>query len=118
MKTIKNPNKNGRPKKPIAELRDYLVSVRLNTAEYYSAKAKATQAGVTLSEYLRLILRKSQVRQRLTPDQNRLILSLTAMGNNLNQLTKRANQAGYLAVGNELQSKISELDNVIKLIEK
>lgn len=118
MKQIKNRNNKGRPTVEAIERKSYFARVRLSTEEYYLTRAKAREAAMNMSEYIRVALRNSEVQQRLTPEQNRLILGLVGMGNNLNQLARRANQAGYLSVGIELNAKIVELDRVIKLIEK
>ncbi len=117
MKQVKNRNNKGRPTVEAIERKSYFARVRLSTEDYYLTRAKAREAAMNMSEYIRSALKNSQVRQRLTLDQNRLILALIGMGNNLNQLAKRANQAGYLSVGIELNAKIAELDNVIKQIE-
>lgn len=117
MKQIKNRNINGRPKKSITEVRDYFVRARLNITEYYSAKAKASQAGMKLSEYLRATLQNSQVKERLSKEHNHIILMLTTGLNNLNQLTKRAHQVGYFAIDREVKPLLKEFDNIIKRIE-
>ena len=59
MKSIKNRNTKGRPKMQTFEVRDYFAKVRLNTEEYYSTKAKASQAGMTMSQYIRATLQNS-----------------------------------------------------------
>ncbi len=113
----KNRNNNGRPKKSIADVRDYFVRVRLNASEYYSTKAKARQAGMKMSEYIRSALNSSVVKERFGKNHNKMILLLTSALNNLNQLTKRAHQAGYFAVDGELKPLIKDIDNTIKKIE-
>ncbi len=118
MKQIKNRNNKGRPTISEVDRKSYFARVRLSTEEYYLVRAKAREAAMTMSEYIRTMLRNSEVRQRLTPDQNKLILALVGMGNNLNQLAKRANQVGYTSVSGEINVKISEIDKVIKLIGK
>ncbi|CDN32703.1 hypothetical protein BN938_2633 [Mucinivorans hirudinis] len=57
-------------------------------------KAKARTARLTISEYIRSALRNSTVKERLTATHLQLITKLTGMANNLNQIAKRANQAG------------------------
>lgn len=116
MKQIKNRNNKGRPKVGEIDRKSYFARVRLSTEEYYLVRAKAREAAMNMSEYIRVALRNSEVQQRLTPEQNKLILGLVGMGNNLNQLARRANQVGYLSVGIEINAKIAELDRIIKLI--
>lgn len=117
MRQIKNRNTNGRPKKPISEVRDYFAKVRLNTEEYYSTKAKARKASMTMSDYIRATLENSVVKERFGKEHNHLILHLTTALNNLNQLTKRAHQAGYFAVDREVNPLINNINNIIKQIE-
>lgn len=117
MKTIKNRNNNGRPKKPTIEVKDYIVRVRLDMMEYFTLTEKAREAGMSLSHYIRIAINGSVVKQRLSKENNRIILQLTAGLNNLNQLTKKAHQVGYLAVEQELKPVVTGLENTIKQIE-
>ena len=117
MKTIKNRNENGRPPMSTIEVRDYVVRVRLNTIEYFTTTEKARDAGVSLSQYIRMAITNSVVKQRISKEHNCIILQLTAGLNNLNQLTKRAHQVGYFAVDRELKPVINALENIIKSIE-
>ena len=59
-------------------------------------------AGVTLGEYIRNMAINGNITAHLTPEDVKLIRSLSGMANNLNQLAKRANQAGFTHVGNEI----------------
>ena len=113
----KNRNNDGRPKLPILEKKSYKITVKFATAEYYSLKAKTRQAGVTVSEFIRLAIQNCSVKERLNPSHVKHISQLSGMANNLNQIAKRANQVGYLAVKQEHNSLINEIDNVIKTIE-
>ena len=117
MRTIKNRNNDGRPKLPKLEKKCHKVTVKFATAEYYSLKAKTRQAGVTVSEFIRLAIQNCSVKERLNPSHAKHISQLSGMANNLNQIAKRANQVGYLAVKQEHNSLIKGIDNVIKTIE-
>jgi hypothetical protein len=68
MKTIKNQNKNGRPKKEEADRKKYKLTVKMETEEYFSFRAKVRSAGLTQSEYIRRCIAKSEVKQRLTSE--------------------------------------------------
>ena len=113
----KNRNNNGRPKLPMSENKNYKVTVKFATAEYYSLKSKTRQAGMTISEFIRLAIQNCSVKERLNPSHIKHISQLSGMANNLNQIAKRANQAGYVAVRYEHNSLIKEIDNMIKTIE-
>lgn len=48
------PNRGGRPPKPAALRRDFWVRSRVNELELAAAQARASAAGLELSEYVRL----------------------------------------------------------------
>ena len=114
MQAIKS---GGRPTKKLGEKRKYMVSVKLDTSEYYTLKAKANSAGMSRSEYIRHCLTGSVIRQRLTPELNDYIRKLSGMGNNLNQIARRANAAGYTGVREEYLWLADKIDNVIEMME-
>ena len=114
MKTIKA---GGRPTKELGEKRSYMVSIKLDTREYYSLKAKANSAGISRSEYIRLCIAGSIIRNRLTPEMNDYIRKLSGMGNNLNQIARRANAEGYTNARNEYFYLADKIDKVIEMIE-
>ena len=66
MKTIKNRNIGGRPPKAPAEKKGYKITIKMDTEEYYALKAKARDAGINRSEFIRLCIRSSVVKQRLS----------------------------------------------------
>ncbi|MDR1583368.1 MAG: plasmid mobilization relaxosome protein MobC [Prevotellaceae bacterium] len=118
MKTIRNQNKNGRPKKDEADRKKYKLTVKMETKEYFSFKAKARLAGLTQSEYIRRCIAKSEVKQRLTSGHLAYIRQLAGMANNINQIARKANAAGYMEVHPECMQSIESLDNLIKRIEE
>ena len=67
MKTIKNRNVNGRPKKSATEKKSYKVTVKLATAEYYSLKSKAKEASDTISNFIRNAILRSKTAIRRYP---------------------------------------------------
>jgi len=116
MKTIKNRNRNGRPTKSAAEKKGYKVSLKMATEEYYSLKSKARLAGISLSEYVRQTIKKSEVKQRLSPEHLGYVRQLSGMANNINQIAKKANAAGYYEVVELCKNSITNLDNIVKMI--
>lgn len=111
MRTIKT---GGRPAKKLGEKRRYTVSVKLDTREYVSLKTKANSAGISRSEYIRQSISWSVIRSRLTPELNSLIRKLSGMGNNLNQIARKANAEGYTNARSEYLYLADKIDNVIK----
>ena len=117
MKTIKNRNTNGRPAKKPSEKKAYKITIKMATEEYYSLKAKSGLAGINRSEFIRLCIRSSVVKQRLSPELMKHIRQLSGMANNVNQIARTANAAGYLEVHNHCLIISERLDKVIKRIE-
>jgi len=117
MKTIKNRNINGRPAKKPSEKKAYKITVKMATEEYYSLKAKARLAGINRSEFIRQFICSSVVKQRLTPELMGHIRQLSGMANNVNQIARTANAAGYLEVHSNCIVMSERLDKVIQRIE-
>ena len=113
----KNRNKDGRPKLPTSQKKSYGITVKLATADYYLLKAKAREMGVTISELIRSTIKNCVVKQRLNAEHLRHILQLTGMANNVNQLAKKAHVYGYLMAEKENLMIVTQIENVIKLIE-
>jgi hypothetical protein len=116
MKTIKNQNRNGRPKKGSAEKKSYKISLKMDTEEYYSLKSKVRLSGISISEYIRRTIEKSEVQQRLSPEHLNLVRQIAGMANNLNQIARKTNAAGFVDIVGEYQDMIVQLDNIVKRI--
>jgi hypothetical protein len=116
MMIMKN-KKGGRPKLSPAEKLKYRIAVNLCTKDFYALKAKATQAGMTCTEVARQAIIGCQICQRLTPEQMDCIRKLSGMGNNLNQITRKANAEGYSNARSEYLYLADKIDNVLTLLE-
>ena len=110
--------KGGRPTKGVAEKKKYRITVKLNTQDYYTLKGKAKSAGVTMSEFVRKVLDKGNVIERLTVEQADFIRKLCGMANNLNQLAHRANAEGFHVVAPFHKIIIGKIDEILNLIRK
>ena len=113
MNTIR---KGGRPAKKLGEKRKYTVSVKLDTREYLSLKTKAGTAGISRSEYIRQSISGSTIRPRMTPELNDHIRKLSGMGNNLNQIARRANTEGYANARGEYLRLAVKIDDLIETL--
>jgi hypothetical protein len=107
----------GRPRLSSAEKLKYRIAVNLCTKDFYALKAKSTQAGMTCTEVARLAITGCQIRQRLTPEQMECIRKLSGMGNNLNQITRKANAGGYINARNEYLFLADKIDKIIDQME-
>ena len=79
-------NKGGKPTKSLIEKRTYRVNLKMNTEEYYTLKTRASEAGVSPCDFIRVVILKTEIRQRLSPEWMEHIRKLSGMANNLNQI--------------------------------
>ena len=110
--------KGGRPTKGAAEKKKYRITVKLNTQDYYTLKGKAKNAGVTMSEFVRKVLDKGHVIERLTIEQADFIRKLCGMANNLNQLAHRANAEGFQVIVPFHKTIIDKIDEILNMIRR
>ena len=110
--------KGGRPTKGAAEKKKYRITVKLNTQDYYTLKGKAKNAGISMSEFIRKVLDKGNVIERLTVEQADFIRKLCGMANNLNQLAHRANADGFHVVTPFHKIIIGKIDEILNLIRR
>jgi len=110
--------KGGRPTKGVAEKKKYRITVKLNTQDYYTLKSKAKNAGVTMSEFVRKVLDKGNVIERLTVEQAGFIRKLCGMANNLNQLAHSANAEGFHVIAPFHKTIIGKIDEILNLIRR
>ena len=110
--------RGGRPKLNISVKRKYRVSVNLCTEDFYPLKSKANDAGVSLSEFARLAIIGCEIRERLTPEQMDCIRKISGMANNLNQIARKANAAGYTNARAEYLYLADKIDNELNLMNR
>lgn len=84
--------------------RNRMVSIRLSEEEYANLEEKAKYLGRTVPAFLRELALAKKVRQPLVDREGALEIAkqIRAIGNNLNQLSKHANQG----------TKVIDLTNV------
>ena len=111
-----NERKGGRPKLSPAEKLKYRVAVKLCTKDFYTLKAKAVEAGMTYTELARMAISNCKIQQRLTPEQMDYIRQLSAIGNNINQIARKANAAGYNDARLEYLFLADKIDNLLNMI--
>ncbi len=108
-------NKGGRPKKGAAEKLRYKVAFFLQTGAYYALKTKAKSAKLRIAEVVRRAVTGCRIVSRFTPEQIGWMRNLVGMGNNLNQLTKLAHQAGYPEIADQNRQVADEISRTLKL---
>ena len=113
---MEKKKKGGRPAKRLGEKVMNTVSVRFTTRECLALKAKAGTAGISRREFIRQYISGSVIRARITPEMNDHIRKLAGMGNNLNQIARRANAEGYRNARSEYLWLADKIDNVIEIM--
>lgn len=81
-----------------------IISTRFTSEESELILKQAKETGVKLSQFVRMMILKGKVVQRLSPQDADTLRKLSGMGNNLNQLAHKANAAGFLTVEKEVKS--------------
>lgn len=77
-------------------------------------RLSAKEAGISDSEYARQAIVKGKVEPRISPETMGLIRRLCGMDNNLNQIARQANAAGYAQVNRECLRLTDQIGGVIK----
>ena len=116
-----NSNQNTAKKKP----KEKVISARISGIEYLAIKRRATEAGVSLSKFVRSVLLTGKVVQRISKSDADILRNLSGEANNLNQLARTANKEGFKNVASDvinLRAKIigiiNQLSNDWKSYEK
>ena len=111
-------NKGGRPTKSLIEKRTYRVNLKMNTEEYYTLKTRASEAGFSPCDFIRVVILKTEIRLRLSPEWMDHIRILSGMANNLNQMAHKANAAGYLDARMEYLYLADKIDHLLNQIQQ
>ena len=86
--------KKGRPKKEKEKL-STSINLKLTEDDLKKLKEKAEKLGLKVTQYAREMVIKGGVKSRFTLEELDLMRKLSGLANNLNQLAKKANQAGF-----------------------
>ena len=89
-----------RPKKSIEQLKIIQINIRVTLEEQIHLEQSAKIYGLTLVGYIRRRILNQQLPKHAMPEVNReLLIELSRIGNNINQLTKKANQNNPNLIG-------------------
>lgn len=105
-----------RPRKEASATRQLLVKLRLNEEEHRYLSTAAKLAGLPLASFIRQAALGAQLKVKPTRDQAQLVRQLTAIGNNLNQIARHANQTGDLVTKSDLQHVLNRVVEAIRRI--
>ena len=87
----------------------HVVSVRLTDEQYQTVVENCRTSGRKLSDYWRRALLNSKITAVATPEDMAILRQLGSMSNNLNQLAKKANEAGFKLVEWSLKGLSKEI---------
>lgn len=103
--------KGGRPKKD--KPRDKQVTVCFDGIEYSTVKRRAASAGLSLSDYGRQMILKGKAEARMSQEEAATLGQLAGIGNNLNQLAKRANTDGIRSIAIEASRLLIRIGQIL-----
>lgn len=106
----------GRPRLDESERRSHHVKVGFNGLDYDTVEYKAQQSGRNIPNYIHDAALGATVRGHISDEQVELVRNVAAMGNNLNQLARKANAAGFAAIRAMCERLINELSLLIRRI--
>ncbi|MBG9568197.1 MULTISPECIES: MobC family plasmid mobilization relaxosome protein [Brevibacillus] len=93
-----------------------LIKVRVTQDELEIIDKKAQVAGLKRSQYVRKICTQGYIVIRNFDEVEKLVYEINKIGNNINQIARKANEFDYLSK-DDLKSIRSRIDEVYKLIE-
>lgn len=76
-------------------------------------RGKAGKLGMKTTQYAREMVLKGKVKSRFTIEELDLIRKLSGIANNLNQIAKRTNQAGYIREAIEIMGIMSRIKRIL-----
>jgi hypothetical protein len=95
--------------------RGWVCRTYLDERENRNLTAKAREAGITVSAFIRKSIENCEVRAAAPADLYKLILEIRRVGNNLDQILAIANTKGLLDAS-QLREALTDLRNVEKMI--
>lgn len=108
--------KGGRYTDIPGEARDVVVFVRVTAAEKIAVQRNADAAGLSVSEFVR----RRSLNIPVVPPRARgdaaMLTELSAVGNNLNQLTKRVNAGDVRDIDDQLKLTLARLRKTLDVV--
>jgi hypothetical protein len=105
----------GRPKKAVKK--EIITGTRFSKTEHFIVRQKAGKAGLKLTEYIRTMAIKGDVKSRMSEEDRHFVRQLIGMANNLNQLTKLAHQQGIMRALLSFEKYRNQIDELLKALK-
>lgn len=105
---------------------NHQVNIRVNEAEYAKIQTSARIMGLSVPKYCKHLVMKSKLKEPKLADEeyHKIIVDLSRIGNNINQIARRLNQAKselaeeeWLAVKEQLEALDGEVAHVWQLLK-
>ncbi len=106
-------HKGGRPPKAEDDLLRNKMKVGFTDIEYDTVVYKAQQAGRQPPNYVHDAALNAKVKGHITDEQVDQVRDLARMGNNLNQIAKKANQGLLPTIRNQCQQTVDQIGTLI-----
>ena len=107
-----NNRKRGCPTKEKAKL-SASINLKLTEADFNKIREKAEKLGMKATLYVREMVLKGSVKSRFTLEELDLMRKLAGIANNLNQIAKKANQAGYIMEAIEIMKIMTQIKRML-----
>jgi Bacterial mobilisation protein (MobC). len=104
--------KRGRPAKEKEKL-NRSINLKLTEKDFDSIQDKAAKLGMKTTQYAREMVLKGRVKSRFSLEELDLIRKISGIANNLNQIARKANQAGYIMESIEIIGIMSRIKKML-----
>lgn len=109
----KDPRKGGRPRKYQEGQQAPRATVRFSQVEYEKIVSQAEASGLSVSDYCRQAALTGEVKAAIRPEVIPLLNELRAIGNNLNQIAKKAQADGIRSIAFKADDVLNQLKNLL-----
>ncbi len=99
-------------------MKDKHISLRLDEIEYNRITKLADLANMSISNYLRTAALSKEVKPRFSPHEKAYFQNLSAIGNNINQLSRYYNSKNGKVDDLTHQKLMNTLDHLDNLVNK
>lgn len=109
----RDPRKGGRPRKYQDGQQAPRATVRFNPAEYERVLSQADAAGLSVSDFCRQAALTGEIKAAIRPEVIPLLNEMRAIGNNLNQIVKKAQADGIRSIALKADSILTQLKTLL-----
>ena len=100
---------------------NHQINIRVNEVQYAKIQVSARIMGLSVSKYCKHLVMQSKLRDPKFSDEeyHQLIVNLSRIGNNINQMARRLNQADSEIASEELSmlnTTLSKLDDEVTMV--